>query len=318
MMKQVPLQAHPSRRGIWMRELIATVIRTAGNDLVAVGKKRSRKSLVDRRSPQGYQLEKVNLPDHASAEYLIPLKGTRQDIAILQLHGGAYTIGYLPIFRRRAARLSRLGGLVPVLSLDYRIAPENPYPAALDDAVHAIEWLGQEKGITPESVIVVGESAGAGLGLALAMRLRDEGAGHLKALVLMSPWTDLTCQGASYRERYQLDPVFGRKMPPPDDADRLSRSEAYANGHDPRDPYISPAFGDFSAMPPMLIHVGEYEMLLDDAAVVAEKARAAGVPVEFKVWPGMFHAFQLADALIPEARLSMQEIGAFICRQTDE
>lgn len=309
-------QGHPSRRGIWMRALIAAVIRAAGDDIVAIGKKHSRKVQPSWRPPHGFQLEKVSLPEQANAEYLIPRKCIRKDIVLLQLHGGAYTIGYLPLFRRRAAKLARLGGLIPVLSLDYRIAPEHPYPAALDDAVHAIDWLRKEKGIKPESVIVVGESAGAGLGLALAMRLRDEGAGHLKAMVLMSPWTDLTCQGRSYTERYHMDPLFGRRTPSPDNANRLARGETYAQGHDLRDPYLSPAFGDFTAMPPMLVHVGEYEMLYDDAAIISEKARAAGISVEFKVWPGMFHAFQLADAWIPEAKAAMQEIGTFIQLQT--
>ena len=150
--------------------------------------------------------------------------------------------------------------------------------------------------------VAIGESAGAGLTLALSIRLRDEGLGSLRAMVLMSPWTDLTCHGDSYSSRYFMDPLFGRILPPPEYAMRTARGQVYAGDHDLTDPYLSPIFGDFAGLPPMLIHVGEYEMLYDDAVTVYEKATTAGVAAEIKIWPGMFHAFQLADALIPEAR----------------
>jgi acetyl esterase/lipase len=150
------------------------------------------------------------------------------------------------------------------------------------------------------------------MALALAMRLRDSSLGSLRALVLMSPWSDLTCHGGSYASRYHLDPYFGRKLPMPDDEYRTAIGRIYGGSNDLTDPYLSPSFGDFSHLPPMLIHVGEYEMLYDDSAAVYEKAKAAGVAAEMRVWPGMFHVFQLADGLIPEAREAWREIGAFI------
>lgn len=312
MMKQNAPQVNPSWQGVFVRELIGFAIKVAGKDIIAIGRKLGRRPHAPWRPPGDLTVESVTLPTSAHADFVAPRNGATRPYAILQLHGGAYTIGYLPVFRRRSIQLARLGGQVPVLSLDYRILPDHPYPAALDDAMSAIEWLRQEKGIQPESVIVVGESAGGNLGLALAMRLRDEGCGLLHAMILMSPWTDLACRGRSYLERYPLDPLFGRKKPMPDESHRSDRGRQYANGHDLTEPYLSPVYGEFTGLPPMLIQVGEYEMLYDDAAIVAEKARAAGLAVEFKVWPGMFHAFQMADVLIPEARAAMNEIGIFL------
>lgn len=304
-------RGHASLRGTLLREFIAAGVRATGSDILAVGKKYEKITRAKWHPPKGWTLEKADLPE-TRAWFLLPKDCNRRDVAILHLHGGGYTLGFLPVFRHFAMKLGRLGGDVPVFSLDYRVAPEHPYPAALDDACHAVEWLAKEKGIPIESVIAVGESCGAGLALALAMRLRDQGKGALKALVLMSPWADITCHGDSYAQRYHLDPLFGRKMPLPDDSKRTEIGKKYAGDMDLKDPYLSPAFGDFNAMPPMLIHVGEYEMLYDDAAVVYEKAAKAGLNVRFKVWPGMFHVFQLADGLIPESRAAWREIGRYI------
>jgi len=245
---------------------------------------------------------------------MVPKDCTHPDRAILYLHGGGYTLGYFPIFQERTDKLAVLGGSVPVFSLDYRVAPEHPYPAALEDARHSVEWLQREKGTPPGSIIAIGESAGAGLSLALSMWMRDNRAGTLRALVLMSPWADLTCSGDSYAGRYHMDPMFGRKMPPPAEGMRTYVSQAYASEQNLENPYVSPVFGDFTGLPPMLVHVGEYEMLYDDAVTVYKKASAAGTPVELKVWRGMFHAFQLADFFIPEARTAWREIGEYMRR----
>lgn len=300
----------PSLRGRLLRELIAVGVKAGGGDIIALGKKNAPSYVW--RPPRGWQREQIILPSGGGAQYLVPKDCSRRDVAVLQLHGGAYTIGFLPIFQKRAAKLARLGGNIPVLSVDYRVAPEYTYPAPLEDAVDALEWLRLKQGIPPESVIAVGESAGAGLSLALAMKLRDSNMGSLRALVLMSPWADLTCRGESYAGRYFMDPMFGRKRPLPPDYMRTAVGELYAGKTSLKDPCISPVFGDFNRLPPMLIHVGEYEMLYDDAAAVYAKACAAGVKAELKVWPGMFHAFQLADALIPEARTAWREIGIFM------
>ncbi len=310
------LPGRPSLRGVLLRELIAAGVRLAGGDIISFAKRYIKVSKPDWRPPHGWGVEKITMSGGASASYLTPKGCTRQDVAILHLHGGGYTLGFLPVFKRFAFKLSRLGGQLPVLSLDYRVAPEHPYPAALEDAMEAVRWLGRVKGIQTESVVVAGESCGAGMALALAMRLRDEGLGCLRALVLMSPWSDITCGGSSYASRYKLDPFFGRKLPMPDDEDRTAIGKIYGGSSDLTHPYLSPAFGDFSGLPPMLIHVGECEMLFDDSAIVYEKAKACGVKAELHVWPGMFHVFQLADGLIPEAHNSWREIGAYIRRVT--
>ncbi len=307
-------QGRSSWRGALLREIIAVGIRLTGGDILEFAKKYEKVAPHTWRPPRGWHFEKVRLPDGGSVEYLEPADCRRRDIVILQLHGGGYTLGFLPEFQRRSDDLARLGGNVPVVSLDYRIAPEHPYPAALEDAMQAVDWLAAAKGLATQAIVTIGESAGAGLSLALTMRLRDEGRGTPRALVLMSPWTDLTCSGESYESRYDLDPMFGRKYPPPDNSMRTTIGAVYAGGHDLTDPYLSPAFGDFTGLPPMLIHVGEYEMLHDDAAVVSQKARAAGVDVEYKEWAGMFHAFQIFDFMVPEARQAWREIGEYLRR----
>ena len=306
------ISGRPSIRGVLLRELIAAGVKLTGGDIIAFAKRYIKVSPADWRSPRGWSMEKVALDGGACASYLMPKGCTRQDVAVLHLHGGGYTLGFLPVFKRFALKLAELGGQVPVLSLDYRIAPEHPYPAALEDALDAVKWLTQNKGVAPERIIVAGESCGAGMALALAMRLRDENLGSLKALVLMSLWSDLTCSGDSYASRYHMDPFFGRRLPMPDEEYRTAVGKIYGGGSDLTQPYLSPAFGDFSGMPPMLIHVGEYEMLYDDSMRVYGKATASGVKTELHVWPGMFHVFQLADGLIPEAREAWKEIGAFI------
>jgi len=283
-----------------------------GGDIIALGKRTENKPYPAWHPPRNWLYEKISLPDSAKAEFLVPEGCTNPNIVIMQIHGGGYTLGYLPVFQRRIDKLSRLGGLVPVLSLDYRTAPEHPYPAALEDTLHAVEWLSHVKGIPPESVITIGESAGAGLSLAASLYMRDKGLGTFRAMVLMSPWADLTCRANSYADRYHMDPMFGRIMPPPADELRTAISELYAVGHDLKDPYLSPVFGDLTGLPPMLIHVGEYEMLFDDSATLYKKAVDAGVDARIKVWPGMFHAFQIADRMIPEARTAWKEIGEFM------
>jgi epsilon-lactone hydrolase len=309
-------QGRPSLIGALTCKMIACVVRAAGGDILAVAKKYGQPGRRAWHPPRNWHFEKIDLQDGARAHYLVPPGCTRTDAAILHLHGGGYTIGFLPAFQRRSAKLARLGGLVPVLSLDYRVAPEHRYPAALEDVCKAVDWLAAKKGIQPASVIAIGESAGAGLALALALWQRDHGRGRLRALVLMSPWADLTGRSQSFTSRYTLDPMFGGKRPPLKSS-LSAPGQVYAGGHDLRDPYLSPVFGEYTGLPPMLIHVGEYEMLYDDAVTVHGNATAAGVPAEIKVWAGMFHAFQIADAMVPEARRAWREIGAFMRRHLE-
>lgn len=235
-------------------------------------------------------------------EWVVPKK-TRADGALLYLHGGAWIMGSLRTHRALVANLARGAG-IRALSIDYRLAPEHPYPAALDDCVAAYEWL-LSGGTEPERVVVAGDSAGGNLALAMLLRLRDAGLPMPAGAVVLSPVTDLAGGGTSHRTRRALDPYFAK-------ADLGIHVAAYLGGHDPREPYVSPLGADLHGLPPLLIHVGDHEVLLDDAVRFGEKARAAGIEAQTVVWPGMMHVFHVFAPFLPEARRANREIAAFI------
>lgn len=249
-----------------------------------------------------YEVEYVEL-DNCKAEYIKP-KENPSNWIIIQFHGGGYVGGLKNSYRNLAGLYSEAGNGAAVLSVDYRLAPENVFPAALDDGLSAYEWA-LSKGYEEEQIILAGDSAGGGLGLGLCHYLRDKGRLLPKAIITMSPWADLTGSGASYRDNVEIDPVFG------------SRPEAVIGstyiGEDKADnPYISPAFGDFTGFPRMLIQVGTDEMLLSDSQTVRDKAIDAGVAVEYTEYQGMFHVFQLAGKLMPESKQAWGQIKQFI------
>ncbi len=224
---------------------------------------------------------------------------------ILQLHGGGYYGKMHNTYRDMAALYNEISKGFDVLSVDYRVAPKNPYPAALQDAVEAYKWI-LDNEYPQGRVFVVGDSAGGGLTLALCLYLRDKGISMPAGIVTMSAWTDLTKSGESYQENFDIDPMFGGST------HTLVYKEGYYKDSDPADPYISPINGDYTGFPPMLLQVGEYEMLLSDTLTVAEKAREAGVTVKEHVYPGMFHVFQMGLTRIPESKEAWVEIGRFI------
>ncbi|RPI20951.1 MAG: alpha/beta hydrolase, partial [Actinobacteria bacterium] len=187
---------------------------------------------------------------------------------------------------------------------DYRLAPEHPYPAALDDSVAGYDWL-LASGIEPGRIVVAGDSAGGNLALALLLQLRDAGTPLPAGAVLLSPVTDLGLRGASHVTRKALDPFFAM-------ADLRPFIASYIGAHDPGEPYLSPLDADLHGLPPLLIHVGDHEVLLDDATRLGERAREAGVEARTVVWPGMMHVFQMQSLLLPEARHANADIGAFI------
>lgn len=256
------------------------------------------------RVPKGFTLEKIDL-GAAHAEMLVP-DGAAEGRVILLLHGGAYVFGLNNLYRRSARILSRLCGNVRVLFPDYRLAPQNPFPAALEDALSAYRWI-LDNGYSPENVIFIGDSAGGGLALAASMALRDRGEALPGALVLLSPWTDLAAEGKSHIEKLDVDPLFGRRA-----KGGIVSVVAYTTLDNLKNPYVSPAYGNFEGLPPMLIHAGEREVLLSDSETVAEKAKAAGVPVDFHVFGGMFHVFQMLYGVIPEAKRSVDMICSFM------
>jgi len=224
--------------------------------------------------------------------------------AILYLHGGAYTLGSINTHREMVARLSRSTGM-PVLAINYRLAPEFPYPAALEDASTAYRWL-LAQGNDPARIIIAGDSAGGGLTLATLIALRDAGESLPAGAVCLSPWTDLACTGDCVHEKAPLDKILSPEA--------LSRSaKSYAGDHDLLSPLISPLYADLSGLPPLFIQVGTDEILLDDARRIAEKAQKAGVDVTLEIWDEMFHVFQIIP-FMPETKKAMGKIAEFVSR----
>ncbi|MBQ9277627.1 MAG: alpha/beta hydrolase [Lachnospiraceae bacterium] len=226
------------------------------------------------------------------------------DKVILQLHGGGYIGAFKNIYRTMAGLYGEVSCGADVLSIDYRVGPEFKHPAALEDALCAYEWL-LDNGYTEDKIVVVGDSAGGGLAMALCHLLKDKGRKLPCAIVAMSPWTDLLSTGASYKDNYDVDPVFGN------DSSNLIYDNPYVEDTDKGDKYISPLYGDFEGFPPMLIQVGSNEMLLDDSRLVAEKAKEAGVQVKLSVYEGMFHVFQMGAKLMPESMKAWNEVSKF-------
>lgn len=222
---------------------------------------------------------------------------------LLYFHGGGYVLGSVEAHQGIVAKFA-LGASAPALLFGYRLAPEHPFPAALDDARAAYRRLRQE--VDPRRIVFVGDSAGGGLCLATLLALRDEGAPLPAAAVALSPWTDLTCSGESLRTN-------AKTCVSPEGA-WLSCRAHYAAGRDFSDPYISPLFGDLRGLPPLFITAGGAETLLSDAERFASKAQAAGVPTTLRVGPGLFHCHPACAPLFPEATQALQEICAFIRR----
>jgi acetyl esterase/lipase len=235
----------------------------------------------------------------------ITVREARPGTDVLFLHGGAYAVGSFRNYGHFTWRLGK-AARARVVALDYRMAPEHPYPAALDDALAGYRWL-LAQGTDPKRVLVAGDSAGGGLALALLLKLRDDGLPLPAAAVVMSPWTDLAMTGASLHTNAERDPMLVASEVP-----RLAAM--YLDGADSRDPYASPLYADPRGLPPTLIQAGGDEILLDDAVRMAEKMKAAGCEVELQIWPRMPHVFQLLATVMPEAQAAVAEIARFARR----
>lgn len=243
--------------------------------------------------------------DNFTMKLLSLKENPNSDYVILQLHGGGYTGAVRNAYYVFAGLYNEVSHGCSVLTPDYRVAPENLYPAALLDAVASYQWL-LDNGYFGEQIILAGDSAGGGLAMALCMYLKDHNMPMPAGIIAMSPWTDLTASGESYTTNYEKDPLFGNTR------ESLIYQNDYPGDHDPMDAYISPLFGDFRGFPPMLIQVGSIEMLLSDSVSVAAKARSQGVKVRLSIYEGMFHVFQMAYLNIPESKKAWAEAGKFI------
>jgi acetyl esterase/lipase len=236
------------------------------------------------------------------ADY-VTTPASRADRHVLYFHGGAYRIGSRTLSRHFTWRIA-FAAQARLAAIDYRLAPEHPFPCAVEDALSSYRWLLANGGIS-RRIVVVGESSGGGLALALLLKLRDSGLPLPAAAVALSPWTDLALTGTTLITKAALDPIL--------DAGALPRFAAdYLAGADPRNPCASPLYGDLSGLPPVLIQVGSDEILLDDAVRIAEKLRSANSQVELQVWPGMFHVWHLFVPLLPEAHGAIEQVGKFV------
>ena len=280
---------------------------------------RSRRSTIDytrpiaiRKGTEKLVARYVRLPDKCEitpveaggipAEW-VSWRGSDSGRVIFYLHGGGYTICSPRTHRDLMWRLARASG-ARILVPDYRLAPENPHPAAVDDAVAAYRWL-LKSGVKPSRIAVMGDSAGGGLALVLLMQLRDKKIPLPACAVCLSPWSDLTVSGDSTRKNRRRDPLFTREA-------IAYTALLYAPYRDLDKPSVSPLFGSFKGLPPLLIQVGSGELLLDDARRVAEKAAAHGVKADITIWPGMIHVFQVLAFTLKEARSAIRDIGQFV------
>ena len=224
------------------------------------------------------------------------------EATLLYLHGGGYFGCSAESHRPITVGFARQG--FRVFAPDYRLAPEHPFPAAVDDAVAAYRGL-LSTGISPQGLVVAGDSAGGGLSLSLLLTLRAGSAPLPAAAALFSPWTDLAATGGSIRTNAQRCAMFNGP-------DVAPTARYYLRDTDPRNPLASPLYADLTGLPPLLLHVGADEVLRDDSTRIAERARAAGVAVDLKIWPVVPHAWQLAPHLIPEARQSLKLAADFL------
>lgn len=230
--------------------------------------------------------------------------GARRNQAILFLHGGGYVM-HSPLQYRTLTAALALETQREVFAVDYRRAPEHPFPHGLHDALNAYKWLLTRLGEDP-SIVIAGDSAGGGMAVALMMMCVQQGLPLPRGAFLISPWTDLSLGGESIGTRAKFDPVVNQ------DGLKYFVHAYLQEHHDPRDPHSSPLFGDLSGLPPLLIHVGGDEMLLDDATRLASRAAAAGVRTTLEVWPSMFHEWHMWHTRLPEAAEATRQAAAFI------
>lgn len=275
-------------------------VETPGTDWAA---RRAGMDAFGDMSPLPDGCEKVELTvGSIPAERLTPA-GADQTKALLYLHGGGYCVGSPKSHRGLAARLA---GEINAVALvpDYRMAPEHPFPAAVEDALACYRSLLAE-GIAPGRIAIAGDSAGGGLTLATALAIRGAGLPQPGCLFAISPWANLTNQGAAYQALAAIDPMLSK-------AGLDEFAATYLNGHDVKDPLASPALGDYSGIAPLLIHAGGAEILASDAIAVAEKAGLAGVDVRVEIWPEMLHVWHAFFNFLGAARRAISEASAWM------
>ena len=302
--KHAKLQKSSARLAPAMRMLKALHSATAPEEMTAEELEKQRRSqefLGNLVAPMsGMEWEPFDL-DGMPAAWMRIKRPHRRRHAILYCHGGGYTSGTLGYSKVLASKLTHVTGY-DVLTFEYRLAPEHPYPAAVEDALKAWDHL-MRLGYGARDVVVAGDSAGGNLALVLCHRLKAEGRMLPAALLLMSPWTDMTASGASYTQREELDPMLTP-------AYIYAVREAYARDRDLTSPELSPLFGDFTDFPPTLVQVGTCEILLSDSVRLRDAMRDAGVDCHLEIWEDMWHVFQMFPT--KKAASAMEEMGRFL------
>ena len=235
--------------------------------------------------------------------------GKREDKTqpvVLYFHGGGYVVSSAKTHRDVAAHIAKFTNSA-VLVLDYRLAPENPFPAAVEDAERAFDYL-IEQGISPSTIAVSGDSAGGGLALALMLKLRDSQKPLPSCAVLFSPWADLTCSGESYTANAEISPVGSKEM-------GLGMAAQYLGEQgNAKDPYASPVFASLSDLPPILIQVSDTEVFLDDSLTLECNAKEAGVDLTVDQWPNVFHAWQVYASALDDGQSAISAAADFMSR----
>ncbi|SDI83013.1 Acetyl esterase/lipase [Frankineae bacterium MT45] len=253
--------------------------------------------------PSGSVVERLTLGGRPAER--ITVGATERPRAVLYLHGGGYTVGSLTTHRSLAAFLARESGAV-VFALDYRLAPEHPYPAAVDDAVAAFMDIVRAHGFAPDQIAISGDSAGGGLAVATTRRLIDDHGVTPGALALLSPWTDPSDEHVTKSRDLVVNQAWGRK-----------NAAAYRGQADPKTPGYAPMYASMSGLPPMLVHVGTSELLLPQIRRFVETARAGGVDVEYREFPELWHSGHTQAGMVREAADAVHAVGVFIRAHLD-
>jgi monoterpene epsilon-lactone hydrolase len=261
---------------------------------------------------KGMEMAAMPLPDGVTGEPVdaggVPCEwqatADHGDGVVLYVHGGGYVAGSIASHRNLTGHLAKASGC-RVLSVDYRLAPEHPHPAPVDDAVTAYRWL-LDQGIDASNIAISGDSAGGGLTVATQLAIRDQGLPMPAASVPISPWVDMSASGESFQTRADLDPMVSHE-----NIAGIAANFLGPDG-DPDDPLASPLCGDLTGLPPMLIHVGDHEVLLSDSQALAAKAEAEGVDVTLEVWPEMIHVWHSLAGMCDEADEAIAKAAEFI------
>jgi acetyl esterase/lipase len=238
---------------------------------------------------------------------MVSADGSAENAVTLYLHGGGYVIGSARTHRELARRLSTASG-GSVLTIDYRLAPESPFPAPVEDAISAYRWL-LDQGHDPSRLSIAGDSAGGGLTVATLVSLRDQGLPLPSCGVCLSPWVDMEGIGESMTARAGVDPMVQREG-------LVAMAGVYLGGADPRSPLAAPLYADLSGLPSLLIQVGTRETLYDDATRLVYEAARAGVATAFEPWDEMIHVWHLFAPVLDEGQQAIDRIGEFICDST--